>query len=152
MNLYQVIIDVGAPMGSEGFDVDADGYRFERPEVEGCAPFIVFYRDLPLVLDPLAPAHAPDPDNPANCICGWEGELGRPATRALDMHISAANEPLLPALQANGEELLFAADPRGGPVPATATLEVFRAPVHALLAVRLVDDDEDEEEEPEVRP
>ena len=131
MNLYQVIINVGAPIGSEGFDVDADGYRFERPQVEGVLPFIVFYRDLRLVLDPLAPAHAPSPDHPDSwCICGWEVDGFTAPELAGDKladHIMDGNAPSAPALQANGEEL-----------------EVFRAPLHSLLAVRLVDEEEED--------
>lgn len=154
MNQYQVVISVGGPLGSEDYDVDADGHRIERPQVDGAPPFIIFYRDLPLVLDPVAPEHAPDPDNAAKCICGHEVDGFTAPELVADKlagHIAAGNETLVSmGQQMDGQEILFAADPHGGPVPepvhATATLEVFRAPLHALLAVRLVDDDDEDDE------
>jgi hypothetical protein len=134
LNKYQVIIAVGMPLGSEDFDVEADGHRAEASVCAGAPPFIVFYRNLPLAIvpDPLAPAHAPL--NPAVCICGWEVDGFTAPELAPDKlagHVEANNEASTPA--------------------AVAHLEVFRAPLHALLAVKLLDDDE-EEDEPEVHP
>ena len=154
MNKYQVILAVGPPLGSEDYDVEADGHRMEAAPFNGAPPFIVFYRDVPIVLDPLAPAHAPEGAFPNACICGWEVPLGRPATRALDEHIAANTETLAPVLQMDGQALVFEDPaPTATAVNATATLEVFRAPLHALIAVKLLDDDEesDETEQPEVR-
>jgi hypothetical protein len=148
MILYQYEVTLVYAHHTEVFDVDADGHTIEVPGGNTVPPFIVFHRDVPIVLDPLVPAHAPDTVNPASCICGWEVDGFTAPELAPDKlagHIAAGNETSQP--------LTLFADPSGAlvPVAATCQLEVFRAPLHALLAVKLLDEEE-EEDEPEVHP
>lgn len=135
MNLYKVTLIVGMPLGSEVFEVRADGHTIESSGGSHIPPFIVFYRGRPSA----TPAHGPDLDDRAKCICGGYEVDGFTAPELVDSklaaHIAAANEATL------HQEVLFAADPRGGPVPTrTDRLEVFRAPLPGLVAVQLVDE------------
>jgi hypothetical protein len=149
LNEYEVTLVYGQTIDTNS--VEADGHRIETSQDNSVPPFIVFYRDLPPLIDPLSLAHAPDPASPTACVCGWEAPLGRPAMRTLDEHI-AESLNLQPTLQMDGEPL-FSAHPSGDgdPTPtatavnATGQLEVFRAPLHALLSIRLLFDEDDDE-------
>jgi hypothetical protein len=141
---YEVILIVGGSLGSETFEVEADGHKIEPSSGDGVPPFIVFYHDLPLLV---GPAHAPDPTGDHDCVCGWDVPLGVPRQRSLDEHIAARTEALVSMVQMDGQQVAFDDDPTptATAVSATGHLEVFRAPLHCLLAVKLLLDDEDDE-------
>lgn len=145
-NEYEVIL-----VYSQTIDVntiDAHGHRIETSEATGVPPFIVFYRDLPLLIDPLTPAHDPG-GNDHTCICGWEVDgftAPELVPEKLAGHIRAEMERLTlqPALQMDGEPLTFDdPTPTATAVSATTQLEVFRAPLHALLYVKLLGEDDE---------
>lgn len=146
MYQYEVTLIVGGSLGSETFEVEADGHKIEPSQGEGVPPFIVFYHDLPLLIDPAAPPHAPDPAGEHDCVCGWDVPLGVPRLRSLDEHIAARTEALVSMVQMDGQQVAFDDDPTPTATAANATthLEVFRAPLHALLAVKLLLDEDDE--------
>ena len=146
MNQYEVTLIVGAPLGSETFEVEADGHKIEPSTGDGVPPFIIFFHDLRLLINPAAPAHALDPAGEHDCVCGWDVPLGVPSLRSLDEHIASGNEALASMVQMDGQQVAFDTPaPTATAVEATAHLEVFRAPLHALLAVKLLLDDEDDE-------